>query len=62
METTQILVIISLSCLLISLVSSLFPKIPIIVKNCFFLVAVILLATSQVVSPKSDFLLDYLSF
>jgi len=61
METTQILAIISLLCLLISLVSSLFPKIPIMVKNCFLLVAIILLATSQVVSPKSDFLLDYLN-
>lgn len=57
METTQILAIISLLCLLVSLISSLFPKIPIMVKNCFFLVAVILLATSQVVSPKSNFLL-----
>ena len=60
METTQILVIISLSCLLISLVSSLFPKIPIIVRNAFFLVAIILLATSQIV-PESDVLLDYLN-
>ena len=52
METTQILAIISLLCLLISLVSSLFPKIPIIVKNCFFLVAIILLAISQIVKQE----------
>jgi len=52
MKTTQILVIISLSCLLISLVSSLIPKIPIIVKNVLFLMAVILLATSQVIKYK----------
>jgi len=52
METTQILVIISLSCLLISLVSSLFPKIPIIVRNAFFLVAIILLATSRIVKQE----------
>jgi len=54
MKTTQILVIISLSCLLISLVSSMIPKIPIIVKNVFFLMAVILLATSQVIKYKPE--------
>jgi len=61
METTQILVIISLSCLLISLVSSLFPKIPIIVKNCFFLAAIILLAISQIVSPETYIESNYLN-
>jgi hypothetical protein len=53
METTQILAIISLSCLLISLVSYLVPKIPIIVKNGFFLVAIILLATIQLYVSKN---------
>ena len=49
METTQILTIISLSCLFISLVSSFLAKIPVVVKNVFFLIAVVLLATSQVI-------------
>jgi len=49
MKTTQILTIISLSCLFISLVSSFLTKIPVVVKNVFFLVAVVLLATSQVI-------------
>ena len=58
MKTTQILTIISLSCLLISLVSSFISKIPIVVKNAFFLVAVILLATSQVVKCKPEKFID----
>jgi len=58
MKTTQILTIISLSCLFISLVSSFISKIPMVVKNAFFLVAVILLATSQVVKCKPEKFID----
>jgi hypothetical protein len=54
MKTAQILTIISLSCLFISLVSSFLTKIPVVVKNVFFLVAVVLLATSQVVKCKPE--------
>ena len=58
MKTIQILTIISLSCLFISLVSSFISKIPMVVKNAFFLVAVILLATSQVVKYIPEKLSD----
>ena len=58
MKTAQILTIISLSCLFISLVSSFISKIHVVVKNVFFLVAVILLATSQVVKYIPEELSD----
>ena len=58
MKPAQILTIISLSCLFISLVSSFISKIPIVVKNAFFLVAVVLLATSQVVKYIPEKLSD----
>ena len=58
MKTTQILIIVSLSCLFISLGSFLIPKIPGVIKSVFLLIAVILLATSQVIKCKSKEFID----
>lgn len=54
MKTKEILMIHCLALLGISLISSLFKKVPGIVKNGSFFIAVVLLAVSQVLENRDE--------
>ena len=54
MKTKEILMIHSVVLLVIALVSSLFKKVPGIVKNGSFFIAVVLLAVSQVLENRDE--------